>query len=207
MNADALAQALRTALLPLAVVPAGPPANLDEVRDLLPPGPPRPAAVLVAIAPQAAGAQVWLTRRVDGLRHHAGQVSFPGGAAEPDDRDPVATALREAQEEIRLPPSLAEPLGYLDPLLTLTGFRVQPVVALVDSGFVPQPDPDEVAEVFALDLRWLLDPANVEQIALDFAGRTRHVLQYRYAPQRIWGATAAILDDLRRRLAGRPLPP
>ena len=95
----------------------------------------------------------------------------------------------------------ATALGYLDPLLTITGFRVVPLVAMVEPGFVPRPDPGEVAEAFEVPLDLLLDPAMLEEIELHFGGRPRHVLQYRYERQRIWGVTASILFNLRERLA------
>ncbi len=92
-------------------------------------------------------------------------------------------------------------LGYLDPLLTITGFRVVPVLAMIDAEFTPVPDPAEVADVFEVPLALLLDPDRLERIELQFGGRPRSVLQYRYPPQRIWGVTASILFNLRERLA------
>lgn len=197
---------LRAALHPLDAAPSAAPWNLDELSDLVPdPAHLREAAVLIGVVPRAQGLQVVLTRRTDSLREHAGQVSFPGGRIDDDDRGPVAAAVREAAEEIGLIPAQAEPLGFLDPLVTITGFRVLPVVATLDIGFVPVPNPDEVAEVFEVDLDFLLHPDHLESIALDWRGRTRHVLQYRSAPQapqqRIWGVTASILFNLRERLA------
>ena len=99
----------------------------------------------------------------------------------------------------------ATALGYLDPLLTITGFRVLPLLALIEPGFVPRPDPGEVAEAFEVPLDLLLDPARLERIELQFGGRPRSVLQYRYDQQRIWGVTASILFNLRERLASASL--
>lgn len=198
---DALAGRLQRALLPLDAVPQASPWNLDELDGLPLPPEPYPAAVLVGVVARAAEPGVLLTRRNDGLRHHAGQVSFPGGRMEPGDAGPVAAALREANEEVGLQAVQARPLGYLDPLLTVTGFRVQPVVTLLDPRFVPVPDPAEVAEVFEVPLDLLLDPGLLEQVELQFGGRPRRVFQYRYQPQRIWGVTASILYNLRERLA------
>ncbi|KFN45202.1 hypothetical protein N790_10225 [Arenimonas malthae CC-JY-1] len=164
----------------------------------------RPAAVLVALVERAGGPQVLLTRRTEALRHHAGQIAFPGGRIEADDADPVAAALREAQEEVGLAAALSSPLGYLDPFVTITGFHVFPVVASVAGGFVPVPDPGEVAEAFEVPLGFLLDPGNVHSLEVDFQGRRRHVLEFRYGGHRIWGATAAMLVNFRHRLEQVP---
>lgn len=192
---------LPRALHPLARPPEGPGWNHAELHDLLPPGQPlRPAAVLVALVERAGGPQVLLTRRTEALRHHAGQIAFPGGRIEADDADPVAAALREAQEEVGLGAALSSPLGYLDPFVTITGFHVFPVVASVAGGFVPVPDPGEVAEAFEVPLGFLLDPGNVHSLDVDFQGRRRQVLEFRYGGHRIWGATAAMLVNFRHRL-------
>ena len=201
MQASMLAESLRRAAHPLDRPPAGDPWNLHELEGLLSPGPPRDAAVLVGVVARPEAPTVLLTRRHDGLRHHAGQVSFPGGRIEAGDGTPAAAALREAHEEVGLMPAQAQALGYLDPLLTITGFRVLPVLALLEPAFVPRPDPGEVAEVFEVSLDLLLDPQRLERIELQFGGRPRSVLQYRYDPQRIWGVTASILFNLRERLA------
>lgn len=196
---------LPRALHPLARPPEGPGWNHAELHDLLPPGQPlRPAAVLVALVERAGGPQVLLTRRTEALRHHAGQIAFPGGRIEADDADPVAAALREAQEEVGLGAALSSPLGYLDPFVTITGFHVFPVVASVAGGFVPVPDPGEVAEAFEVPLGFLLDPGNVHSLDVDFQGRRRQVLEFRYGGHRIWGATAAMLVNFRHRLEQAP---
>ncbi len=200
----ALSARLRRAAYPLPEPPTHAPWNLDELDGLIGPGEPLAAAVLVGIVTRHDGPGVLLTRRHEGLRHHAGQVSFPGGRIEANDASPAAAALREAGEEVSLRPGQAQLLGYLDPLLTITGFRVVPVLALLDPGFTPVPDPGEVAEAFEVPLDLLLDPGRLERIEITFGGRPRHVLQYRYDQQRIWGVTASILFNLRERLANAP---
>ena len=192
---------LPRALHALDQPPSGPGWNLPELSDLLPAGTPlRPAAVLVALVERAGGPRVLLTRRTEALRHHAGQISFPGGRIEADDADPVAAALREAEEEVGLAAALSSPQGYLDPFVTITGFHVYPVVAVVSGGYVPRLDPSEVAEAFEVPLDFLLDPANVHELDMDWQGRRRRLLEYRYGGHRIWGATAAMLVNFRQRL-------
>ena len=205
MSADVLLARLRKATHPLSAPPQAPAWNLAELDGLPLPAVPRQAAVLVGIIPRGTGAEVLLTRRTEMLRQHAGQVSFPGGSIEQGDLHPADAALREAREEVGLLPTQAQALGYLDPLLTLTGFRIVPTVVWVDPAFQAQPDPSEVADVFAVSLDLLMDPAQLETIELEFGGRARHVFQYRYQHQRIWGVTASILYNLRQRLAGAPI--
>ena len=131
MQAAALAESLRRATRALDVPPVDEPWNLHELEGLLSPGDPRPAAVLVGVVAHPDAPSVLLTRRHDGLRHHAGQVSFPGGRIESSDSNPAAAALREAHEEVGLEAAQATALGYLDPLLTITGFRVVPLLAMI----------------------------------------------------------------------------
>lgn len=190
------------ALHSLTAPPAGPAWNLSQLIDLLP-DPDRPlwpAAVLVGLVERSEGLQVLLTRRTDALRHHGGQISFPGGRIESQDADPVAAALREAQEEVGLAPNLARPLGYLDPLATITGFHVYPVVARVDASFSAVPDPAEVDEVFEVPLAFLLDPDHVRHLEVDYRGGKRRLVEFVYRDYRIWGATAAMLVNFRERL-------
>jgi 8-oxo-dGTP pyrophosphatase MutT (NUDIX family) len=159
------------------------------------------AAVLVGLVRREEGMQVLLTRRTDALRNHAGQVSFPGGRLEADDTDAVAAATRETFEEVGIPASLITPLGYLDAFTTITGFRVLPVVATIANDYVARPDANEVAEVFEVPLAFLLDPANLASLSLEHRGRARQVWEFSYPGQRIWGVTAAIVVNLRERLA------
>jgi 8-oxo-dGTP pyrophosphatase MutT (NUDIX family) len=197
--------AMRDALLPLDTPPAGPGWNHSELLDLLPDEGRslRPAAVLIGLVERGLGLQVVLTRRTELLRHHAGQISFPGGRIEALDRDPVAAALREAQEEIGLPPGLARALGYLEPFVTITGFHVFPVVAGIAGEFIAQRDPSEVDEVFELPLDFLMDPANARRVEVDYRGHRRSLIEFRHGDYRVWGATAAMLVNLRERLEGK----
>lgn len=199
MPADA-PPGLTAALHPLTHPPAGPGWNLVELEGLVDARASVEAAVLVGLVPRADGLQVLLTRRNDGLRHHGGQVSFPGGRLDPGDAGAMEGALRETREEVGIPSDRITPLGYLDPLATITGFRVVPVVARIAPDYVARPDPSEVADVFEVPLAYLLDPANLEARRFDVGGRERRVWEYRYPAQRIWGATASILLNLRHRL-------
>lgn len=195
--------AVRDALHPLSQVPSGSAWNLGEVEDLLPAGASVPAAVLVGLVARADGPRVLLTRRTDTLRHHAGQVSFPGGRVEPSDRDALAAAIREANEEVGLLPAQIMPMGWLDPLATVTGFTVLPLVATLAADYVARPDPGEVAGVFEVPLRFLMGTGNLRRVAFDWKGRPRQVLEYvdhGVQGPRIWGATASILYNLRQRL-------
>jgi len=197
-------QRLQGALHPLAAIPQGAPWNLDEIADLLQAAT-VPAAVLVGLVPRERGVTVLLTRRTDELRHHAGQVSFPGGRIELFDADARAAAVRETGEEIGVAPPQLAPLGWLDPLATVTGFKVLPLVAAVAPDYIARPDPREVAEVFEVPLDYLMTAANLRSVELDWRGRPRTVLEFvdRGMPgQRIWGATASILYNLRQRLEG-----
>lgn len=165
----------------------------------------RPAAVLVALVDRGASAEVLLTRRTDHLRAHAGQISFAGGGCDPGDVDRVATALREAQEELGLPASAVEVLGVLPEYYIPTGFRVTPVLAWLPHLPPLQPDPREVAEVFGLPVQLALDPDAWQTEWVERLGRRRPVRVLHYGGHRIWGATAGILVWLGEAL--RQLPP
>ncbi|WP_072746953.1 CoA pyrophosphatase [Oceanicella actignis] len=173
-----------------------------ELRDALPPRRKlRPAAVLCPLVRRPQGLHVILTRRADHLRHHPGQVAFPGGKVEPNDPSPAAAALREAQEEIGLDPAMVELLGAIDGHETVTGFLVTPWLGLVDPAFSPRPDPSEVAEVFEVPLDWLMDPANHARGWREWNGQRRWYYEMPWRGRRIWGATARMLVGLSARLA------
>ncbi|MDQ6684158.1 MAG: CoA pyrophosphatase [Pseudomonadota bacterium] len=150
---------------------------------------------------------VLLTQRTDHLTDHPGQISFPGGRAEVDDADAAATALREAEEEIGLAQARVEILGNLPTYTTGTGFVITPVVGLVEPGLSLSPDPFEVAEIFEVPLRWLMDPANHQRHSVEVAGGRREFISIPWQgatadgePRRyfIWGATAGMLRNLYR---------
>lgn len=193
---------LRSALLPLDAPPPGPGWNHAQLVDLLPDHGRQlqPAAVLIGLIDRGQGTQVLLTRRTEALRHHAGQISFPGGRIEDEDADPIAAALREAREEIGLQPEQAQVLGYLDPFVTITAFHVFPVVARVSPQFSASPDPFEVDEVFELPLEFLMNPLNARPVEMDYRGRKRSLIEFQYGNYRVWGATASMLVNLRQRL-------
>ncbi len=158
-----------------------------------------PAAVLVAIV-TGDNPGILLTKRTAAMRRHAGQVSFPGGRIDPGDASAEAAALREAQEEIGLDPALVEVLGRLSDYVTGTGYLVTPVLALVSPGFGTTLSAAEVDAVFELKLSTLLDPAAPERRQAEFAGRMRQYWVWPHPEHFIWGATAAILVHLARRL-------
>jgi len=162
---------------------------------------PTAAAVLVPIVDHPSGLTVIFTRRTAHLKAHSGQVSFPGGRAEPEDPTPEFTALREAQEEIGLAAERVEVLARLPDYHTRTGFRVTPVVALVTAPVELVPDPREVEEVFEVPLAFLLDPANHRRETRELQGRTVGYYVMRYGTHTIWGATAGMVVNLYRHLA------
>lgn len=158
------------------------------------------AGVLIPIIEHREELSVLLTRRAEHLRYHAGQVSFPGGRMEPGDADIEATALRETQEEVGISPRDVEIAGYLDPVLTITGYTVTPVVGLVPPGLELTVDPGEVQHAFEVPLSFLLDTRNVHESTRLLHGVPFPVREYRYASERIWGATASIVMMLREML-------
>jgi 8-oxo-dGTP pyrophosphatase MutT (NUDIX family) len=159
------------------------------------------AAVLVPIVAHPAGLTVLFTQRTAHLRAHSGQVSFPGGRAEPADASPEETALRESEEEIGLPRSRVEVLARLPEYCTRTGFRVTPVVGLVLPPIELVPDPNEVESVFEVPLAFLLDARNHRRQTREYQGRTVGFYEMPYGDRYIWGATAGMIVNLYRTLA------
>ena len=161
----------------------------------------RPAAVLVPIVERPNGHMVLLTRRADHLHDHPGQVSFPGGRLDDTDRGPIEAALRETAEEIGLGREYIHLTGLLDGYETVTGYGVTPVVAFVSPGFSLTLDAFEVAEAFEVPLSFLLDEASCLVHSGMRDGRRRYFYAFEYADRYIWGATAGMLVNLRRRIA------
>jgi 8-oxo-dGTP pyrophosphatase MutT (NUDIX family) len=161
----------------------------------------RPAAVLVAAWVRPEGMQVLLTKRSSHLQHHPGQIALPGGKVDVGDSGPEAAALREAREEIALPPDRVRILGALPPHETVTGFQVIPFVAVVDGDFTPRPEAGEVDEVFTVPLAHLADRSRYRVERRRWRGEWRRYYAVPWGPYYIWGATARILRGLAERLA------
>ncbi len=159
------------------------------------------ASVLVPIVTHPAELTVLFTQRTSQLRSHSGQVSFPGGRAEPEDPSPEFTALREAEEEIGLQAGRVEIVARLPDYLTRTGFRVTPVVGLLTPPLELAPDRREVEEVFEVPLAFLLDARNHRRETRELRGESVGYYVIQYAERRIWGATAGMLVNLYRMLA------
>lgn len=193
--------ALRAALRPLDDPPRAPGWNHHLMLDLVGDAPLAPAAVLVAVVGESDDARIVLTRRTEQLSRHAGQVAFPGGRIDAGDADAVDAALRESEEEIGLPRRHVQPVGFLDCFETVSGFVVTPVVAFLSSQRPPwRPEPGEVDAVFEVPLAFLLDPSNLQRYTMHYRGKAREMVEFRYGPHRIWGATAAMLTNLLERM-------
>lgn len=175
------------------------PDQIEMVRHLIPETH-KQSAVLVPLVQRPDGLSMLFTERASHLRNHAGQISFPGGRIEVGDVDPKAAALRETEEEIGLSRRYVEVLGYLAPHLVLTGYRVVPVVALVQPGFTLTLDAGEVASVFETPLTYLLNPEHHEARDREIGKITARVYDIPYGERRIWGATAGIVMSLYRLL-------
>jgi 8-oxo-dGTP pyrophosphatase MutT (NUDIX family) len=157
------------------------------------------AAVLVAVVDHPSPTII-LTERPKTMRKHPGQISFPGGRIDPEDDGPVAAALREAEEEIALPRHAVEVIGVADLYRTVTGFEVTPIVGVVPPGLALHPQPGEVAAMFEAPLHFLLDPRQHKVRSAQWQGRERSYYEIDWEGRRIWGATAAMIVNLSRRL-------
>lgn len=167
-------------------------AVLEPITDLT------PAAVLVAVTDRDVPGVI-LTRRTETLRRHAGQVAFPGGRIDPGE-DPITAALREAEEEIALPREAVRVVGPADRYVTVTGFQVTPIIAVVPPDLPLAPAAAEVADWFEVPLSFLLDPGNHQEKEIDWQGRRRRYYEIMWNDRRIWGATAAMIVNLTHRL-------
>jgi 8-oxo-dGTP pyrophosphatase MutT (NUDIX family) len=162
----------------------------------------RDAAVLIPVVAREPEATVILTQRTPHLSSHAGQIAFPGGKIEPGDRDPGAAALREAEEEIGLAPDMVKLVGYLDPYLTRTGYRIVPVVGRVDPRFRLRLNAEEVEEAFEVPLAFLMSVENHRQNSRVLLGRPRYFYEMPFEGRYIWGVTAGIIRALYERVLG-----
>lgn len=172
-----------------------PQAMIDQLQPRL-----RAAGVLIPVIDRPEAPSVLLTERSKGLKHHAGQVSFPGGGMESCDEDIVATALRETHEEVGIAPRHVDIVGCLEPVATITGYAVTCVVGIVPGSVKWEADPLEVDEIFEVPLSFLLDEANLEVTEREFEGAQLPVASFHYEGHQIWGATAGMLVCLREKI-------
>ena len=161
-----------------------------------PEGPLRRAAVLAPVLRRPEGLALVLTLRPTTMRAHAGQIALPGGKVDRTDADALSAALREAHEEIGLPPARVDVLGALAPYRTRTGYAITPFVGIVEGDFIPTPEPGEVADVFETPLDFLMDLARHQRHTRRFEGRDRAFWAMPWRDRFIWGATAGILRGL-----------
>ncbi|KQM94978.1 MULTISPECIES: CoA pyrophosphatase [Sphingomonas] len=192
--ADRLRSALSRGVEPGMILLTGDRDDID-----LPPGDTLlPAAVLIAVTDRAEPGVI-LTQRTETMRKHAGQIAFPGGRIDPGE-DIVTAALREAEEEIALPRDRVTVIGQADTYRTVTGFQVTPVIGVIPPDLVLHPSEAEVANVFEVPLEFLLDSGNHVEASVEWQGHERHYYEIIWNDRRIWGATAAMIVNLRRRL-------
>lgn len=167
----------------------------DSLREQLA-GTLTPAGVLIPIFDRPeAGLTVLLTQRSAELKHHAGQVSFPGGRMEPEDGDIAVTALRETEEEVGIDSAHVSVVGYLPAMPTITGYAVTPVVGLVAAAAVPEVDRTEVEYAFEVPMSFLAEADNRRTVERDLHGKTVPMVEFQYEQHRIWGATAMMIIE------------
>jgi len=162
-----------------------------------------PAGVLIPVIERATELSVLLTQRSAELKHHAGQISFPGGRMEDHDTDVGMTALRETHEEVGIDPRHVSVIGYLGPMPTITGYAVTPVVGLVSDAAHILVDRSEVEYAFEVPLDFLLDDGNDKRVEREFQGQSIPMVEFHYEQRRIWGATAHMVLLLRKYLINK----
>lgn len=160
----------------------------------------RAAAVLIPITDRAEPGVI-LTQRPTWLRSHAGQVAFPGGKVDDTDESSIFAALREAEEELNIPPARVEVIGVADTYYSGSGYSIAPVVGIIPPDLELQPNPQEVEDWFEVPLAFLLDPANSIKKETNWNGQQRSYYDMQWGERRIWGVTAGIIANLVRRLA------
>jgi 8-oxo-dGTP pyrophosphatase MutT (NUDIX family) len=160
----------------------------------------RAAAVLIPITDRAEPGVI-LTQRPTWLRSHAGQVAFPGGKVDDSDENSIFAALREAEEELNIPPARVEVIGVADTYYSGSGYSIAPVVGIIPPDLELQPNPQEVEDWFEVPLAFLLDPANSIKKEASWNGQQRSYYDMQWGERRIWGVTAGIIANLVRRLA------
>jgi len=199
ITADTLRQRLAGTVLSLdptdVITPPGsghwPASMREQLQSTM-----HPAGVLIAVIDRAnTGLNLLLTQRSAELKHHAGQISFPGGRMEDDDADISVTALRETHEEVGIPPDEVNVIGYLEPMPTITGYAVTPIVGLVDETVELEIDRTEVEFTFEVPLSFLLDDANRRFVERDLYGQKVPMIEFQFEGHRIWGATAFIIIE------------
>jgi 8-oxo-dGTP pyrophosphatase MutT (NUDIX family) len=158
-----------------------------------------PAAVLVPVVDRPEPTVI-LTVRTETMRRHAGQIAFPGGRLDPEDDGPIDGALREAEEEIGLPRAAVEVVGVADLYRTITGFEVTPVVGVIPPDLPLVPHPGEVASIFEASLHYIMRPEHQIVRTVQWRGAERNYYEIEWEGRRIWGATAAMIVNLSRRL-------
>lgn len=160
----------------------------------------RAAAVLIPITDRAEPGVI-LTQRPTWLRSHAGQVAFPGGKVDDSDENSIFAALREAKEELNIPPARVEVIGVADTYYSGSGYSIAPVVGIIPPDLELRPNPQEVEDWFEVPLAFLLDPANSIKKVANWNGQQRSYYDMQWGERRIWGVTAGIIANLVRRLA------